>query len=185
MKTVVEQVQKALDNQLTPSGSGLDDNDFGAHLHGIFSDINIDSSWLSLATINHDLSTIPSSPASGLQNSSFGGSMQESSELLQPNRFRTYTKVYKSGCVGRSIDLSQINSYHELRAKMAKSFGITGLLEDPQSSGWQLVFFNKNKDIFLLGDDPWEPFVRNVSYIKILSPEEVQQFGKDEVQSLG
>jgi hypothetical protein len=35
-------------------------------------------------------------------------------------------------------------------------FGIKGQLEDPDRSGWQLVFVDKENDSLLLGDDPWE-----------------------------
>jgi hypothetical protein len=62
-------------------------------------------------------------------------------------------------------------------------FGIEGLLEDPQRSGWQLVIVDRENDVLLLGDDPWEEFVNNVWYIKILSPEDVQKLGKPEVES--
>ncbi|KAK1439270.1 hypothetical protein QVD17_05086 [Tagetes erecta] len=156
-----------------------------AQNHGIYSAINIDSSGLLLPTVNTDLSTIPSPPSSAFQNSPFGGFMQESSELLQPNHNRTFVKVYKSGCVGRSLDISRFNSYHELRSELGQMFGIAGLLEDPQRSGWQLVFVDRENDILLLGDDPWEAFVNSVWYIKILSPDDVQQLGKDEVQPFG
>ncbi|XP_020415395.1 auxin response factor 6-like [Prunus persica] len=58
-------------------------------------------------------------------------------------------------------------------------FGLEGQLEDPQRSGWQLVFGDRENDVLLLGDDPWQEFVNNVRYIKILSPLEVQQMGKE------
>ncbi|XP_076943215.1 auxin response factor 8-like [Bidens hawaiensis] len=147
-----------------------------AQNHGMFNGLNIDSSGLLLPTIETGLSTIPSS---------FGGYMQESSELLQPNHNRTFVKVYKSGCVGRSLDISRFNSYHELRRELGQMFGIEGLLEDPQRSGWQLVFVDRENDVLLLGDDPWEAFVNSVWYIKILSPEDMQQLGKHEVESFG
>ncbi|XP_022012442.1 auxin response factor 8 isoform X1 [Helianthus annuus] len=155
-----------------------------AQNHGLFSNINIDSSGLLLPTIDPDLSTIPSSPASGFQNF---GYMQDSSELMQSNANpnRTFVKVYKSGCVGRSLDMSRFNSYHELREELGQMFGIEGLLEDPQRSGWQLVFVDRENDVLLLGDDPWEAFVNSVWYIKILSPQDVQQLGKHEVESFG
>jgi len=35
-------------------------------------------------------------------------------------------------------------------------FGVEGLLEDPLRSGWQLVFVDRENDVLLLGDDPWE-----------------------------
>ncbi|KAE8685457.1 hypothetical protein F3Y22_tig00111098pilonHSYRG00189 [Hibiscus syriacus] len=89
----------------------------------------------------------------------------------------TFVKVYKSGSVGRSLDISRFSSYHELREELARMFGIEGKLEDPLGSGWQLVFVDRENDILLLGDDPWEAFVNNVWYIKILSPEDVQKMG--------
>lgn len=65
-------------------------------------------------------------------------------------------QVYKSGCVGRSLDITQFHSYHELRRELGQMFGIEGFLEDPQRSGWQLVFVDRENDVLLLGDDPWE-----------------------------
>lgn len=65
-------------------------------------------------------------------------------------------KVYKSGSVGRSLDISRFSSYNELREELGKMFDIRGLLEDAFRSGWQLVFVDKEDDILLLGDDPWE-----------------------------
>lgn len=65
-------------------------------------------------------------------------------------------KVYKSGSVGRSLDISRFSSYNELREELGRMFDIKGLLEDAFRSGWQLVFVDKEDDILLLGDDPWE-----------------------------
>ncbi|KAF3620065.1 Auxin response factor 12 [Capsicum annuum] len=136
-----------------------------------------------------DMSAMPLG-ASGYQNSLYGYA-QDSSELLHnagqidpPNATHTFVKVYKSGCVGRSLDITQFHSYHELRRELGQMFGIEGFLEDPQRSGWQLVFVDRENDILLLGDDPWEAFVNNVWYIKILSPEDVQKLGKEEAESL-
>ena len=58
--------------------------------------------------------------------------------------------------MGRSLDITQFNSYHELRRELGQMFGVEGLLEDPPRSGWQLVFVDRENDILLLGDDPWE-----------------------------
>nr|GMC63977.1 auxin response factor 8-like [Ipomoea batatas] len=135
-----------------------------------------------------DVSSLPSG-ASGFQNSPYGY-VQDSSELVSSagqddqSTPRTFVKVYKSGYVGRSLDITRISSYHELRQELAQMFGIEGLLEDPQRSGWQLVFVDRENDVLLLGDDPWEAFVNNVWYIKILSPEDVQKLGKQEAKSL-
>lgn len=87
---------------------------------------------------------------------------------------RTYTKVYKSGSVGRSLDVMRFSNYPELRHELARMFGLEGQLEDP-SSGWQLIFVDRENDWLLLGDDPWEVFINNVRSIRILSPAEVLQ----------
>ncbi|KAL0301721.1 UNVERIFIED_CONTAM: Auxin response factor 6 [Sesamum radiatum] len=94
---------------------------------------------------------------------------------LQP----LHLQVHKSGSFGRSLDISKFSSYNELRSELAHMFGLEGLLEDPQRSGWQLVFVDRENDVLLLGDDPWQEFVNSVWYIKILSPLEVQQMGKE------
>ncbi|XP_073060783.1 auxin response factor 6-like [Primulina eburnea] len=91
----------------------------------------------------------------------------------------TFVKVHKSGSFGRSFDISKFSSYHELRSELARMFGLEGLLEEPQRSGWQLVFVDRENDVLLLGDDPWQEFVNNVWCIKILSPLEVRQMGKE------
>ncbi|GLT67657.1 hypothetical protein SLA2020_399490 [Shorea laevis] len=91
----------------------------------------------------------------------------------------TFVKVHKSGSFGRSLDISKFSSYDELRSELARMFGLEGQLEDSQRSGWQLVFVDRENDVLLLGDDPWQEFVNNVWYIKILSPLEVQQMGRE------
>ncbi|KAK1261419.1 Auxin response factor 12 [Acorus gramineus] len=112
----------------------------------------------------------------------------ESSGLLQDagqgdTQTKTFVKVYKSGSVGRSLDITRFSSYHELRKELGQMFGIEGQLEDPLRSGWQLVFVDRENDVLLLGDDPWEAFVNNVWYIKILSPDDVQRLGKSDIES--
>nr|ARR29256.1 auxin response factor 6 [Ceratopteris pteridoides] len=87
---------------------------------------------------------------------------------------RTFTKVYKAGSVGRSLDVMRFRDYKELRHALAKMFGLEGQLEDV-NSGWQLIFVDKENDWLLLGDDPWELFINNVRSIRILSPSEVLQ----------
>ncbi|XVE83643.1 hypothetical protein DITRI_Ditri16bG0103100 [Diplodiscus trichospermus] len=108
------------------------------------------------------------------------GYLQSSENVDQVNPpTRTFVKVHKSGSFGRSLDISKFSSYDELRSELARMFGLEGQLQDPQRSGWQLVFVDRENDILLLGDDPWQEFVNNVWYIKILSPLEVQQMGKE------
>ncbi|CAI9099045.1 OLC1v1035807C1 [Oldenlandia corymbosa var. corymbosa] len=94
-------------------------------------------------------------------------------------RMRTYTKVYKRGAVGRSIDIARYSGYEELKQDLARRFGIEGQLEDRQRIGWKLVYVDHENDVLLVGDDPWEEFVNCVRCIKILSPQEVQQMSLD------
>jgi hypothetical protein len=92
--------------------------------------------------------------------------------------FQCEKQVYKSGTYGRSLDITRFSSYHELRRELGRLFGLEGQLENPLRSGWQLVFVDREDDVLLVGDDPWQEFVNSVSCIKILSPQEVQQMGK-------
>lgn len=94
-------------------------------------------------------------------------------------RMRTYTKVYKRGAVGRSIDITRYSGYDELKQDLARRFGIEGQLEDRQKIGWKLVYVDHENDVLLVGDDPWDDFVNCVRSIKILSPQEVQQMSLD------
>ncbi|OEL36891.1 Auxin response factor 5 [Dichanthelium oligosanthes] len=96
-----------------------------------------------------------------------------------PQKMRTFTKVYKRGAVGRSIDIGRYSGYEELKHALARMFGIEGQLEDRQRIGWKLVYKDHEDDILLLGDDPWEEFVNCVKCIRILSPQEVQQMSLD------
>ncbi|KAK8497275.1 hypothetical protein V6N13_029672 [Hibiscus sabdariffa] len=47
-------------------------------------------------------------------------------------------------------------------------FGIEGKLEDPLRLGWQLVFVNRDNDILLLGDDPWDGIATSTSQDRIM-----------------
>ncbi|XP_057525940.1 auxin response factor 6-like [Amaranthus tricolor] len=122
-------------------------------------------------------------PVSEMISSSFvdeSGFLQQSENDGQANPpSGTFVKVHKSGSLGRSLDISKFSSYPELCSELAQMFGLEGQLEDPLRSGWQLVFVDREDDVLLLGDDPWHEFVNNVWYIKILSPLEVQQMGKE------
>ncbi|KAK1275673.1 Auxin response factor 19 [Acorus gramineus] len=71
-------------------------------------------------------------------------------------RLRTYTKVYKRGAVGRSIDITRYSGYDELKQDLARMFSIEGQLEDRQRIGWKLVYVDHENDVLLVGDDPWE-----------------------------
>ncbi|CAN1160795.1 Auxin response factor 8 [Linum perenne] len=159
--------------------------------------MNIESSGLLLPTTvrrvattsssDPDVSSMPLSGEAGFQNSLYH---QDSSEFLpgtgQLDSLEagpTFVKVYKSGSVGRSLDISRFSNYPELREELAQMFGIEGKFENPHRSGWQLVFVDKENDVLLLGDGPWESFVNNVWYIKILSPDDVVKMGQQGVES--
>ncbi|CAN7127837.1 unnamed protein product [Brassica rapa subsp. narinosa] len=114
-----------------------------------------------------------------LQNSK--GSWQQ--KLATP-RVRTYTKVQKTGSVGRSIDVTSFRDYKELKSAIECMFGLEGLLTRPQSSGWKLVYVDYESDVLLVGDDPWEEFVGCVKCIRILSPTEVQQMSEEGMKLL-
>ncbi|KAI7734294.1 hypothetical protein M8C21_012197, partial [Ambrosia artemisiifolia] len=175
------------------NGMDQETSSLAARNDGLCGVTNIDSSGLLLpATVSSetDLTTTIPSGDSGLQNSPYFGYMQDSSELLHNtgpidplNSNRTFVKVYKSGSVGRSLDITRFNNYPELKKELGQMFNIEGLLADPQRSGWQLVFVDRENDVLLLGDGPWEAFVNSVWYIKILSPEDVQNLGKQELDN--
>ncbi|KQJ98997.1 auxin response factor 21 [Brachypodium distachyon] len=90
-------------------------------------------------------------------------------------RMRTYTKVHKRGAVGRSIDINRYSGYDELKHDIARMFGIEGQLGDQSRVGWKLVYEDHEKDVLLVGDDPWEDFLNCVRCIRILSPQEEMQ----------
>ncbi|KAH9297778.1 hypothetical protein KI387_029460, partial [Taxus chinensis] len=117
----------------------------------------------------------------GLEESGF---LQCAANLAQMNSCtRTFTKVYKLGSVGRSLDVMRFSNYTDLRSELARMFGLEGVFEDPRS-GWQLVFVDKENDVLLLGDDPWEEFINNVRFIKVLSPPEVLQMSQEGMELL-
>ncbi|RZC74960.1 hypothetical protein C5167_050440 [Papaver somniferum] len=161
-----------------------------------FFGVNMDSSPLLIpgavptlgsTSIDAEVSPMPFD-GSGYQRSLFG-CVDDSSEFVQSAApvdppTRTFVKVYKSGStVGRSLDIGRFSSYDELREELGQMFGVEGQL-GPLRSGWQLVFVDRENDVLLLGDDPWEAFVNNVWYIKILSPEDVLKLGKHGIESL-
>ncbi|KAI7999513.1 Auxin response factor 6 [Camellia lanceoleosa] len=130
-----------------------------------------------LSTTGTDFSLNPVvTPSSCIDESGFLQSSENVGQANQPTR--TFVKVHKLGSFGRSLDISKFSSYRELRSELARMFGLEGQLEDPLRSGWQLVFVDRENDVLLLGDDPWQEFVNSVWCIKILSPQEVHQMGK-------
>ncbi|XP_075086780.1 auxin response factor 6 isoform X1 [Nicotiana tabacum] len=135
-----------------------------------------------LSNAGNDFSQNPVMALSGCIN--VPGFTQTSENAGQESPHNTFVKVYKSGSFGRSLDITKFSSYHELRSELARMFGLEGLLEDPLRSGWQLVFVDRENDVLLLGDDPWPEFVNSVWCIKILSPHDVQQMGRQGLELL-
>ncbi|KAJ1377733.1 PB1 domain [Sesbania bispinosa] len=175
--------------------------------------VNIDSSGLLLlplflVTPLHQLILIHQHAIRGVWVPEFlYACMQDSSELLQSagqvdpqNQTRTFVKVYKSGSVGRSLDISRFSSYHELREELAQMFGIEGKLQtlldqagSLYSSTGRMTFFSWRRSVGLFVDISFvcifcmtscRSFVNNVWYIKILSPEDIQKMGEQAVESL-
>ncbi|KAL5977421.1 ADP-ribosylation factor, Arf Arf6 [Asimina triloba] len=187
----------------------VDQNGSDPHNHLLFG-VNIDSSSLLMqnsmsslrgvvsetdsTTMPYATSSLLSGTANGfpqnpeittpscLDESGFLQSSDNGGQVDPPPR--TFVKVHKSGSFGRSLDISRFNSYQELRNELARMFGLEGQLEDPMRSGWQLVFVDRENDVLLLGDDPWQEFVNNVWCIKILSPQEMQEMGKQDLELL-
>ncbi|XP_024392267.1 auxin response factor 6 isoform X2 [Physcomitrium patens] len=132
----------------------------------------------------------PATPDS-MGNGMMSGEVLDENGLFQRNTGwppassqRTFTKVHKLGSVGRSLDVRIFNTYAELRKELAKMFHLDCLMEDPPTSGWQIVFVDNENDTLLLGDDPWEDFLNCVRSIKILSPSEVTQISQDQLKML-
>jgi hypothetical protein len=128
-------------------------------------------------------------PSESPENSTMNGVGLDDNGMFQrsapwPAPTRTFTKVHKLGSVGRSIDLQKFQNYLELRGELARLFNLEGLLDDPERSGWKLVFVDNENDTLLVGDDPWEEFVSCVRSIKILSPNEVLQMSQEQLEIL-
>nr|TKS06902.1 auxin response factor 19-like isoform X2 [Populus alba] len=143
-------------------------------------DINMELSTAAISAQSFGVSNIHSKPG-GSNDIAINdtGILNNGVWTNQNQRMRTYTKVQKRGSVGRSIDITCHKGYDELRHDLAQMFGIEGQLEDPQSSDWKLVYVDRENDILLVGDDPWEEFMSCVQSIKILSSAEVQQMSLD------
>ncbi|XP_040376317.1 auxin response factor 6 [Oryza brachyantha] len=137
------------------------------------------SNFLSPSQNDYPLNQTLTTPGC-LDEPEYGSCSDNADQVKRPPA--TFVKVYKSGTVGRLLDITRFSSYHELRSEVGRLFGLEGQLEDPLRSGWQLVFVDREDDVLLVGDDPWQEFVNSVSCIKILSPQEVQQMGKPGIE---
>ena len=52
--------------------------------------------------------------------------------------------------------MTRYSNYDGLKQDLARRFGIEGQLEDRGRVGWKLVYVDHEKDVLLVGDDPWE-----------------------------
>ncbi|ESR43657.1 hypothetical protein CICLE_v10011065mg [Citrus x clementina] len=112
---------------------------------------------VSISPMQNMLGSLPEGSGNLLNFSGAGPSMlrQQFPQQSLGSKYEP-SQVYKSGSVGRSLDISRFSSYNELREELGQMFGIEGKFEDPLRSGWQLVFVDRENDVLLLGDDPWE-----------------------------
>ncbi|XP_027115457.1 auxin response factor 11 [Coffea arabica] len=87
---------------------------------------------------------------------------------------RTRTKVQMQGvAVGRAVDLTALESYHDLISELEKMFELEGELS-PRNK-WAVVYTDDEGDMMLVGDDPWQEFCKMVRKIFIYSSEEVKK----------
>ncbi|KAK9079079.1 hypothetical protein SSX86_000749 [Deinandra increscens subsp. villosa] len=88
---------------------------------------------------------------------------------------RSCTKVHKQGSkVGRAIDLSKMSSYHELTSELESLFQMEGMLTN-RDGAWRLLYTDEENDMMVIGDDPWDEFVRMAAKIHIYTKEEVEK----------
>ncbi|XP_056693271.1 auxin response factor 4 isoform X2 [Spinacia oleracea] len=88
---------------------------------------------------------------------------------------RSCTKVHKQGSsVGRAIDLSKLKSYADLIIELERLFSMEEVLQDP-AKGWRILYTDKENDVMVVGDDPWNEFCDVVSKIHIHTREEVEK----------
>ncbi|KAI7730681.1 hypothetical protein M8C21_023045, partial [Ambrosia artemisiifolia] len=108
----------------------------------------------------------------------FGFQLNEAPPQMEDSQIlskRSCTKVHKQGNkVGRAIDLSKMSSYHELHSELESLFQMEGVLTRCDGA-WRLLYTDKENDIMVVGDDPWDEFARMATKIHICSMEEVEK----------
>ncbi|XP_076897397.1 auxin response factor 6-like isoform X2 [Bidens hawaiensis] len=124
----------------------------------------------------------PVTASSCLGGSGFLQSPENAGQTNPPAQ--AFIQVYKTGCSGLSLDIGKLSTYHELRSEIGQMFGLESQLKDPLRSGWQLVYVDQENVVRLLGDNPWPEFASRVWCVKVLSPQEVQQTGKQGFKGL-
>ncbi|XP_065852273.1 auxin response factor 2-like [Euphorbia lathyris] len=97
---------------------------------------------------------------------------------LQGGSTRRCIKVHRQGiAVGRSVDLTKLNSYDELIAELDQIFEFNGELMTPNRN-WLIVFTDDEGDMMLVGDDPWQEFCSMARRIFVHTREEINRMGR-------
>lgn len=101
-----------------------------------------------------------------------------SSHETQSRQTRSCTKVHMNGmAVGRAVDLTKYDNYHDLLCKLEEMFNIEGELTGDMKK-WQVVYTDDENDMMLVGDDPWHEFCSMVRKVYIYTYEEAKQLSK-------
>ncbi|XP_071702922.1 auxin response factor 18-like isoform X2 [Rutidosis leptorrhynchoides] len=88
---------------------------------------------------------------------------------------RSRTKVQMQGvAVGRAVDLSVLKGYDELINELEEMFEIKGELRPRKK--WEIVFYDDEGDMMLMGDDPFPEFCNMAKRILICSSQDVKKF---------
>ncbi|KAJ6805978.1 putative auxin response factor 23 isoform X1 [Iris pallida] len=89
----------------------------------------------------------------------------------------------KGIALGRSVDLTKFSGYDELIAELDKMFEFEGKLMAPNKN-WLVVYTDNERDMMLVGDDPWGEFCSMVRKIVIYTREEVQKMNPCTLESI-
>ncbi|KAF8100519.1 hypothetical protein N665_0222s0018, partial [Sinapis alba] len=96
---------------------------------------------------------------------------------------RSYTKVRIEGALERTVDLTVYDGYNQLINEIERLFDIKGKLH--MHNQWKIVFINADRDMMLLGDDPWPKFLNTAKEIVIFSKNDAKKRNEDNKFSEG
>ncbi|AQK53045.1 Auxin response factor 1 [Zea mays] len=101
-------------------------------------------------------------------------SSERSLNESESRQVRSCTKVIMQGmAVGRAVDLTRLDGYADLHRKLEEMFDIQGELS-ANLKKWKVIYTDDEDDTMLVGDDPWNEFLRMVKRIYIYSYEEAK-----------
>ncbi|GLJ07064.1 hypothetical protein SUGI_0056930 [Cryptomeria japonica] len=94
---------------------------------------------------------------------------------VECKRGSNFVKVVMDGMpIGRKVDLNAHNSYNSLALTLENMFQLPPILKDERNgrlldsaSDYLLTYVDKDGDWMLLGDAPWENFVKSVKRLRI------------------